>query len=272
MAMLTWNKFNFKKMNDWWFNPVMFQIGPFKAHWYGFMYALAFIFGYLFLNYSKIGKKLNLKTGQADTLSIVVILGVLLGGRLGYILFYNLPFYLDYPSKIFAVWEGGMSLHGGVIGVIIALIWFSRRYKIRLLKLGDVITTIVPVGVMLVRIGNFINAELYGRIADSYCLYFPTDPENCRYPSQLLQAALEGLILFLILYFIGKKTQKTGLVSSLFLILYGLFRIFAEFFREPDPQIGFLWGFMTQGQLLSSLMIVGGLLLLSVIYKKQKSS
>ena len=162
-----------------------------------------------------------------------------------------------------------MSLHGGVVGVVLVLIWFSRKYKIRILKMGDLVTTVVPLGVMLVRIGNFINAELYGRVTENYCIHFPTDPSNCRFPSQLLQAALEGLILFIILYIIGKKTKKTGYVSSWFLILYGIFRILAEFFREPDPQIGFLFGIITQGQLLSILMMIGGLLLLRYVYKQK---
>ncbi len=255
-------------MDNWWFNPVMFEIGPVKAHWYGFMYALAFIFGYLFLNYSAIAGRMKLTSKQKDTLAVTVILGVLLGGRIGYIIFYNLTYYFTNPLKVLAVWEGGMSMHGGVIGVILGLIWFSRKYKVDFLKLGDTITTIVPVGVMLVRIGNFINGELYGRIADSYCFHFPSDPSNCRYPSQLLQGALEGLILFIILYFTGKKTKKSGLVSGLFLILYGLFRIFAEFFREPDPQIGFLWNIITMGQLLSVLMIIAGAFFLKTAYKK----
>lgn len=246
----------------------MFEIGPLKAHWYGFMYALAFIFGYLFLNYSAIGKRLKLTSGQKDILAAAVILGVLLGGRIGYILFYNLPFYLENPLKILAVWEGGMSMHGGVIGVILALLIFGRKFKTGLLRLGDVITTIVPLGVMLVRIGNFINGELYGRTADSFCLHFPADPDNCRYPSQLLQAALEGFLLFVILYITGKKTEKTGVVSGLFLVLYGVFRIFAEFFREPDPQIGFLWNIITMGQLLSGLMIMGGVFCLYRSLKK----
>ena len=255
-------------MEQWWFNPVMFEIGPFKAHWYGFMYALSFILGYLYLNYSKAGKRTELSTGQNDSFTIFVILGVLLGGRLGYVLFYNLTYYLENPEKIMAVWEGGMSIHGGVIGVALALIWFSWKQKKSLLKLSDVVTAIAPLGIMFVRIGNFINAELYGRIAEKYCIYFPTDPANCRYPSQLLQAALEGLILFIILYLIGRKTKIPGIISSWFLILYGTFRIFAEFFREPDPQVGFLWNYITEGQLLSFLMIVGGSLLLTLVYKK----
>lgn len=258
-------------MNNNWFNPIMFEIGPIKAHWYGFMYAVAFLFGYIFLHKSKIAKKINLNQRQKDQLSITVILGVLLGGRIGYILFYNLFYYLSNPIKILSVWEGGMSMHGGVIGVIIGLVLFSYKNKINIFLLSDTVTTVVPFGVFLVRIGNFINGELYGKIAKSFCFYFPSDPINCRYPSQLLQGVLEGLILFIILFLIGKKTDKKGLVTAIFLILYGVFRILAEFIREPDPQIGFLWNFITMGQLLSLLMIIGGIICLIVINKRIKT-
>lgn len=249
-------------MHDWPFNPVIFQIGPFTAHWYGLMYALAFIFGYLYLLYSSPGKSLPLSLKQKDSLAIFTILGVLLGGRLGYILFYNLPFYFENPLKIFAVWEGGMSIHGGVIGVSLALFIYAKYHRLKLFVLSDFITQVVPIGILLVRIGNFINAELYGRIADKYCIYFPTDPSNCRYPSQLLQSLLEGAILFIILFVVARRTKKTGLVSALFLILYGSFRIITELFREPDPQIGFLFGLLTMGQLLSTIMILCGFLII----------
>jgi len=255
-------------MVNWPFNPVLFQIGPFQAHWYGLMYALAFISGYLYLVYSRAGKKLNLDIKEKDSLALYIILGVLLGGRIGYILFYNLGLYLANPAKIFAVWEGGMSFHGGAIGVIIALLFFSAGKNINFLAIGDFASEFVPVGVMLVRIGNFINAELYGRIATDFCIYFPTDPTNCRYPSQLLQAALEGLILFLILFFVSRNTKKTGLTSGLFLILYGFFRIIAELFREPDPQLGFIFSGITMGQLLSAIMIISGTLLIIYINRK----
>lgn len=253
-------------MENWPFNPIIFQIGPFQAHWYGLMYALAFIFGYLYLLYSKPGKSLPLSLKQKDSLAIFTILGVLLGGRIGYILFYNLPFYLENPLNIFAVWQGGMSIHGGVLGVSLSLFIFAKIHKIKLLVLGDFITQVVPIGIMFVRIGNFINAELYGRIANSFCIHFPTDPANCRYPSQLLQSFLEGLVLFLVIFFVARKTNKTGLVSALFLMLYGLFRIITELFREPDPQIGFLAGQLTMGQLLSILMIIAGISI--TIYSK----
>lgn len=254
-------------MNSWPFSPILFQLGPLTIRWYGVMYAIAFILGYLWFCYSKAGKSLKVSKEEKDVLLISVILGVLLGGRIGYVLFYNLPYYLSEPSKIFAVWEGGMSLHGGVLGVMVALLWFRRKYKVPFLELSDLITGIAPLGLFFGRIGNFINAELYGRIATQYCIYFPTDPENCRYPSQLLQAFLEGLVLFILLWVVRRFTEKKGVVTSMFLIFYGIFRIIAEFFREPDPQIGYLWGGITEGQLLSILMILAGVILVWRICK-----
>lgn len=263
-----------------WINPVLVTIGPISIHWYGLMYAFSFILGYLFLQYSSLGKQLPLKTEEKDNLAIYIIFGVLLGGRIGYVLFYNLLYYLQNPLKIISVWEGGMSFHGGLVGVVIALSIFCRKYKTKLLNIGDTIVLTIPIGIFFVRIGNFINAELYGKIAKNFCLYFPTDPKNCRYPSQLLESFLEGIVLFLILYLIAirgrknaqttKKTLPTGTISVLFLILYGIFRIIAEFFREPDVQIGYLFGLFTEGQLLSFLMILGGIIVLSFTRKSKK--
>lgn len=255
-------------MPDWIFNPVMFQLGPFKAHWYGFMYALSFILGYLYLQYSKPGKRLDLSVKEKDNLLIVIILGVVLGGRLGYVLFYNLEFYFSHPEKILAVWEGGMSLHGGVLGVLLGMLLYKRKKRFNFWRLGDIITSFVPLGVMFVRIGNFINGELYGRIASEYCIHFPTDPANCRYPSQLFQALLEGLILFIILQVVIRKKPQDGIVSGLFLLLYGIFRIVAEFIREPDAHIGFLWNIMTEGQLLSIFMVLAGAVLIFQRFRK----
>jgi phosphatidylglycerol---prolipoprotein diacylglyceryl transferase len=244
----------------WYFNPIMFQIGPVSAHWYGFMYALSFLLGYFYLRYSRHAK--HLSQNERDTFLIYIILGIVLGGRIGYILFYNLVYYISYPQKIIAVWEGGMSFHGGLLGSALAIILFSRKYKKKFLELGDIVCGFAPVGLFFAKIGNFINAELYGRIAKSFCIYFPTDPANCRYPSQLLESFLEGTVLFAIVYFVGKKTKKTGIVSAVFLLFYGIFRIIAEQFREPDPQIGFLFGTITEGQLLSSMMVIAGAILL----------
>lgn len=254
-------------MQSWFINPVLAEIGPVKIHWYGVMYALAFIIGYLYLHYSAYGRKLKFTSQQKDTLVVVLIMGVLLGGRIGYILFYNLVYYLQNPLKIFAVWEGGMSFHGGLLGVALAIWWFSKKYRARVLEISDAVASIVPIGLLLGRLGNFINGELYGRIATKYCLYFPTDPSKCRYPSQLLESLLEGLVLFIMLYFIGKHKKKTGVITGFFFVLYGIFRSFAELFREPDQQIGYIFGSLTEGQILSIFMIIAGAIILRKCYK-----
>ncbi len=257
-------------MTPWYFNPIIFEVGPIKAHWYGFMYALSFLLGYLYIKYSK--RAQAIPSTQKDTFALALILGVILGGRIGYILFYNFSYFSENPLKIMAVWEGGMSFHGGLLGITTALIWFSKKYRHHLLYVGDLIASYAPLALFFGRFGNFINSELYGRIATKYCLYFPSDPANCRYPSQLLESLLEGLVLFIILQTVSKYTKKEGLISSLFLILYGVFRTIAEFFREPDKQIGYLWGGLTQGQLLSSLMIMTGLILMGFLYYQKQPS
>ncbi len=251
-----------------WINPVLLQIGPLEIHWYGLMYALSFITGFLLLQYSSLGRTLSLNSKQKDNFLIYVILGIILGGRIGYILFYNLFFYLENPLNMLYVWEGGMSFHGGVLGVLTALLIFTKRHKINFWLLADFTTIVAPIGIFFGRIGNFINGELYGRVAENFCLYFPTDPNNCRYPSQLVEAALEGVILFLLLLLIRSRQPKPGIISASFLVLYGILRTIAEIFREPDPQIGFYLGFITQGQILSMLMIIVGLVLIPIFLKK----
>lgn len=248
----------------WYFNPVLAELGPVKIHWYGIMYGLAFLLGYFYFHRSKHGKSLPLTGDQKDLFLAYVIGGVLIGGRLGYILFYNLNYYLENPLQIFAVWEGGMSFHGGLLAVAAGILWFSKKYRVKLFSLTDVVCAIAPLGIMFGRLGNFINGELYGRIASgpgSWCLYFPADPANCRYPSQLFEAFFEGLLLFLILFLLRKRSTASGALSSAFLVLYGGFRFVIEFFREPDVQIGFLPGGFTEGQLLCALMVICGILL-----------
>lgn len=259
-------------MDQWFINPVLAEIGPVKIHWYGVMYAVAFFLGYLYFHRSKHGKSLPLTSDQKDLFLAYVIGGILLGGRIGYILFYNLTYYLQNPLKMFAVWEGGMSFHGGLLGVGLAMFLFMKKHKVRFLVLSDVVTAIAPLGLFFGRIGNFINGELYGRIAPPghWCLYFPSDPANCRYPSPLFHALLEGFILFWVLFFIRRRTQREGVVTSAFLFFYGVFRIIEEFFREPDPQIGFLPGGITQGQLLSAGMIIASFFVWSIASKAAK--
>lgn len=257
----------------WFLSPVMVQLGPLQIHWYGFMYALAFLIGYAHLRYSKQGKDLSLDNDKREVFFLTIIAGILLGGRLGYVLFYNLGFYVSNPLSIFAVWQGGMSFHGGLLGVLLGVIWFSRKNKVAFFKLTDWITTIAPVGILLGRVGNFINGELFGRVSESgqMCFYFPADPYSCRYPSQLFEAAFEGLFLFLILFTLGKKYHsKPGVVTSLFFILYGTFRFVIEFFREADAHIGYFWGIFTEGQILCLLMIVAGVFLLYKSFKGKR--
>lgn len=257
-------------MNDWPFDPILFSIGPFQAHWYGLMYSIAFVACYLYLHHSKAGKALGLDSRTKDGFAIATILGILLGARLGYALFYNLNFYLEDPIKIFAVWEGGMASHGALLGSVIAAAIYTKVKKIKILPLSDLVLSIAPLGIILIRIGNFINAELYGRVAENFCIYFPTDPENCRYPSQLFQAFLEGFILLVIMQIIARKKPKPGITTAAFLIIYGIFRIIGELFREPDPQIGFLFSGITQGQLLSSIMVTVGIILYFRFNKARK--
>jgi phosphatidylglycerol:prolipoprotein diacylglycerol transferase len=223
------------------------------------MYALGFLIGYLFLIYWSKTKKITLTYDDIFDLIIYVFFGVIIGGRIGYVLFYNLPYYIENPSKIFAVWEGGMSFHGGLIGVIVAVWIYSLVKKLNLFDVLDVISIPVPIGLGLGRIGNFINQELYGRVAYGvpWAMIFPTDPQRLpRHPSQLYEFFLEGICLFIIMWSTKDKKLPVGVRASIFGIGYASFRIIAEFFREPDPQIGYILGFMTMGQILSLIMLV----------------
>ena len=272
-------------MSSFWPNPILLQIGPVAIHWYGLMYALTFLIAYYILQRSKPGRALPLTINQKDNLLISIIIGIILGARLGYIIFYNATYYLSNPLKILAVWEGGLSFHGGVIGTIIAALlftgWHKKRHgknpepKISFFQITDIAVLITPIGIMLGRIGNFINAELYGRISPTgnFCLNFPTDPANCRYPSQLFESASEGLLLLIIMFTLARRNHKPGQLSGVFLILYGIIRFINEFFREPDVQLGFIANIpglaaITMGQILSAILILVGLITLIAIRKK----
>ncbi len=240
-------------------SPIALSLGPVKIHWYGIMYLLTFVIAYYLIPIFFKEKKIPTDKDTVADLLLMSLLGVILGGRLGYILFYQLPLYLHRPLDVFKIWEGGMSFHGGMLGVILGFIIFARKRKIKLYQLTDAIIPIIPIGIFLVRIGNFINAELYGRITNSaICMRFPTDPFNCRYPSQLIEALLEGIVLFAILFFARSKIKTPGVLSWMFIAGYGLLRFFAEFFREPDVQIGYLWNIITLGQIFSILMVITG--------------
>ena len=223
------------------FDPVALHLGPISIHWYGLMYVLAFLF---FVMLGRIHAKRRPEMGwdqaQIDDLLFYGVLGVVIGGRLGEILFYQPGYYFSHPSEILAVWKGGMSFHGGLIGVLLALAWFARKTGRTFLQVGDFVAPLVPTGLMFGRIGNFINGELWGRPTDPnlpWSMVFPHVDGLARHPSQLYQAAGEGLLLFIILWFYAAKPRPTAQVSGLFLIGYGVLRFLAEFFRNPDPGI-----------------------------------
>ena len=245
-------------------NPVIVHIGPLSVRWYGVMYLLGFIAAYFVIRRLTKLKGLSLNSDDLSDLLFYCVLGVIFGGRTGYVLFYNLPFYLHHPLQIFAVWKGGMSFHGGLLGVIVATVLYCRKRQLPVLTMGDILVTATPIGLGLGRIGNFINGELWGRVTNvPWAMVFPGAGPLPRHPSQLYEAILEGPVLFGILWLLHRKGMRAGVPFFSFFLGYGVFRFTVEFFRQPDPQLGFLWGGATMGQLLSLPMIlfgVGGLI------------
>ncbi|TCQ80992.1 prolipoprotein diacylglyceryl transferase [Ochrobactrum sp. BH3] len=251
-------------------DPVIFSIGPLAVHWYGLGYVVGIMFAWWY------GKKLlrnhrlwannqpPMKPEALDDFVIWAALGVVLGGRIGYVLFYNFSYYLSNPLAIPAVWDGGMSFHGGILGTTVAMILFARSRGIKVWSMFDVIAAGVPVGLGVVRVANFINSELWGRVSDvPWAFYFPNGGPEPRHPSQLYEAFLEGFVLFfvlLLLVWVGKKLKAPGFIAGTFVLGYGLSRIIVEFFREPDAQLGYLFGgWLTMGMILSLPMVLIGL-------------
>ncbi|MGK2906142.1 MAG: prolipoprotein diacylglyceryl transferase [Desulfuromonadales bacterium] len=241
-------------------DPVIFHVGPLSVRWYGLMYLLGFGASYALIGHLSRLRNLALSREGVSDLLFFGVLGVVLGGRLGYVLFYNPAQYLSRPLEVFAVWQGGMSFHGGLLGVVVAVVIFCRRRKLPILLTGDVLVASSAIGLGLGRIGNFINGELWGRTTDlPWGMVFPGGGPLPRHPSQLYEAVLEGLVLAIILYLMNRRKVAEGLPFFCFFIGYGLFRFLVEFVRQPDAQLGFLWGGATMGQLLSLPMILFGL-------------
>lgn len=246
-------------------------LGPLQIHWYGVMYLFGFAAAWGLAYWRARRPSSPLQPKQVEDLIVYGALGVVLGGRCGYVLFYHFDRFLADPSWLFRVWEGGMSFHGGLLGVVIAMAMYAYRLKQPLFAVTDFVAPLVPLGLGFGRLGNFIGQELWGRATDvHWAMVFPKDPlQLARHPSQLYQATLEGLVLFVVLFWFSRKPRPRMAVSGLFLVLYGSFRFLVEFFREPDSHIGFdAMGWMTRGQLLSAPMVLLGGFLLLLAYRK----
>lgn len=250
-------------------DPVLFSVGPLSVHWYGIGYVIGILFAWWYgkklVNNARLWPNNNAPMDPLalDDFVLWAALGVVIGGRLGYVLFYNFGFYISNPLEIPAVWDGGMSFHGGILGTTVAMILFARKRGIPVWSMFDTIAAGVPIGLGVVRIANFINSELWGRVSDvSWAVYFPNGGPLPRHPSQLYEAALEGFVLFFVLTLLiwkGNKLKAPGFIAGAFVAGYGLSRILVEFFREPDAQLGYLvGGWMTMGMVLSVPMVLLG--------------
>jgi phosphatidylglycerol:prolipoprotein diacylglycerol transferase len=248
-------------------DPIALDLGFIVIRWYALAYIAGFLIGVSYIKRFVQTAPHAMTKDQVDDLLLWVVIGVVLGGRIGYVLFYNLPVYLDDPGRILMVWQGGMAFHGGMLGTLVAMFLFAKRKQLDFKAIGDTVCCAVPVGLFFGRLANFINAELYGRTTDGPMgIIFPTDPTQMpRHPSQLYEALLEGLVLFIVLWLLSRRDEirtRPGMLSGFFLIGYGTARIICEFFREPDPQLGFLMFDATMGQLLSVPMVLIGVALM----------
>jgi phosphatidylglycerol:prolipoprotein diacylglycerol transferase len=244
-------------------DPVLIEIGPFAIRWYALAYLVGFVAGWKYTVHLVRTVPVGPTPRDMDDFLTWAVVGTILGGRLGYVLFYNSSFYLAHPLEALRIWEGGMSFHGGLLGVILAMILFARRRGFSPFAIGDVVAAAAPIGLFLGRLANFVNGELFGRVTDvPWAVIFPRGGDLPRHPSQIYEALLEGLVLFLVLFVLARRTElrrRPGIVGGAFLIGYGLCRFAVEFFREPDAQLGFLWLGATMGQLLSLPMIAVGI-------------
>jgi phosphatidylglycerol:prolipoprotein diacylglycerol transferase len=252
-------------------NPVLISFGWLAIRWYALAYIVGIIAGWFYARAIIASERLwggpaPLTVIDFDDFVIWITVGIILGGRTGYVLFYNLPYFIEHPWLIFALWNGGMSFHGGVAGCIVAIVVFARRHGIPMLSLGDVTAAVCPIGLFLGRIANFVNGELWGRPTDvPWAMIFPNGGPLPRHPSQLYEATLEGIVLFVVLGLMVRfgALKRPGLVAGSFALGYGVARVICELFREPDIQLGFLWGGLTMGMLLCIPLMLGGIAILT---------
>ncbi len=264
------------------FDPVLVDLGIFQIRWYSIAYILGIIIGWIYAK--KIIRKTEksgynfvpVKKSDFDDLIIYLVIGIILGGRLGYVIFYNFEHYSQNALEIFKIWQGGMSFHGGLIGIIISIFIFSKNKNTSFFKLSDIVACVSPIGLFFGRIANFINGELYGKISDlPWSVIFPNAGNVARHPSQIYEAILEGAILFLLINFLALRKLliiKSGYISAFFLIAYSIMRIFAENFREPDQHIGYLFNYFSMGTILSFLTLLSGFLIIFFIKKNEKNN
>lgn len=257
-------------------DPVALAVGPLQIRWYALAYLAGFLIGWRYcMRLAGLDPDMRPNREDVDDFLTWIIVGVILGGRFGYVLFYNFEYYAANPIQSFYIWQGGMSFHGGALGVIVALLIYPRVKGFSVFRLADIVAAAIPIGLFFGRIANFINAELYGRVTDvSWGIVFPNGGELPRHPSQLYEAVLEGAVLFVILHFLIRSDvvrHKPGIVAGAFLAGYGVFRGFVEFFREPDVQIGLYFNVFSQGQLLSFPMVLVGLGLVGYAIVSNKS-
>ena len=249
-------------------SPIAFEIGPLIIRWYALSYVAGILLGYYYIGWinTRVLASPFFSTAARDDLILYAVLGVILGGRCGYVLFYNFSYFAAYPLHILQVWHGGMSFHGGLMGVLIAFYLFARRHGLSYLRVLDMLAAATPIGIFLGRLANFVNGELYGRVTTSSIgMVFPNGGPLLRYPSQLFEAALEGILLFVVLAILVRKTRALyyrGMVGGVFIMGYGMARFFVEFFREPDAQLGLLTFGLSMGQWLCVPMIAFGIYLL----------
>jgi phosphatidylglycerol:prolipoprotein diacylglycerol transferase len=258
-------------------DPVALKISAINIHWYGISYLLGILFGWYYLKYiCRKAHKYEIEINISDLSDVIpwVVFGILLGGRLGYVFFYDIYYFIDYPLDIIKIWTGGMSFHGGLIGLVIALYYFTKRRGKKFFIMMDLVAIAAPIGLFFGRIANFINAELIGKVSNvNWAIIYPAEELIARHPSQIYEAILEGILLFFILFYLTQKYSllaKSGFASALFLVLYGFFRIICEFYRLPDQHIGYLINEnITMGMIISLPMILFGIALL--IYKRNEN-